>query len=98
MSIIYNTFDFSMSKNELNVYSLMRFIPKDQKSKIFTNIKLHCNDDSKDFVININNNQITNPDVFDRINKYLEENNSRSYFFEGLVSNGNGNYSLRWGS
>lgn len=101
MSIIYNTFDFAtcaMTKYTLSVSDFTSMLPPNQKCKIYTNIKYHCGDESKDFVINITNKKVTNPEVFDRINEYLEKNNSRSYHFEGFVSNGNGNYSFYWSS
>ena len=101
MSIIYNTFDFAtcaMTKYTLPVSAFTSMLPPNQKCKIYTNIKYHCGDESRDFVINIANKKVTNPEVFDRINEYLEKNNSRSYHFEGFVSNGNGNYSFYWGS
>lgn len=99
MSIIYNTFDFAtsaMTKNTLPVFSFVSMLPPNKKCNIYTNIKNHCGDYSKEFVVNVNNRQVTNPDVFDRINEYLKGNNSRSYHFEGFVSNGNGNYSFYW--
>ena len=101
MSIIYNTFDFAtsaMTKYTLPVSDFTSMLPPNQKCKIYTNIKYHCGDESRDFVINIANKKVTNPEVFDRINEYLEKNKSRSYHFEGFVSNGNGNYSFYWSS
>jgi hypothetical protein len=101
MSIVYNYFDFSscgMSKAHINMNDLLRYLPKDQKCKIVTNIKYHCGDSSNEFIINVINGKITNEGIIDKINNYLEKNNSRSYFFEGLVAQKNGFYSLYWGS
>lgn len=100
MSIIYNYFDFGtskMEKNTLNLKNLTMYLPKDQDCRIITNIKLHC-DEEDEFVIFLKNGEIVNPGIFDKINKYIEKNNSRSYFFEGLISSGNGKYYLNWGS
>jgi hypothetical protein len=99
-SIVYNYFDFGtnkMEKNTLNLETLIMYIPKDQGTRIITNIKLHCNEEDE-FVIFLKNGKIINPEIFDKINKYIEKNNSRSYFFEGLISSGNGKYYLAWGS
>lgn len=87
-----------MEKYSLPIVNYTKLFPHNQKCKIYTNIKLHCGDYSNDFVINVNNRKITNPEVFDRINNYIEKNNSRSFYFEGIVSEGNGNYSLYWSS
>jgi len=101
MSIVYNYFDFStfgMSKASLDLDQFITYLPKNQKCKIYTNIKRHCGDEGREFVINVDRGEITNPYAIEKINEYLEKNNSRSYFFEGLVSQANGFYYLRWGS
>jgi len=100
MSIIYNYFDFAtneMVKGELSMRSLLRFLPKDQYCKINTNIRSHCGD-NHEFIIYVSNGKIMNEGVINKINAYLEKNNSRSYFYEGLVAEKNGCYSLYWGS
>jgi hypothetical protein len=101
MSIVYNYFDFSsadMVKAILVLDKFVAYLPKNQKCKIYTNIKRHCGDNSREFIINVDGGEITNPNTIEKINEYLEKNNSRSYFFEGLVSQANGSYYLRWGS
>lgn len=101
MSIVYNTFDAStigMIKEELKLKDILRYLPKDKKCRIITNVKLHCGDNGNEFIINVDNGKITNPMVLEKINKYMEENNSRSYFYEGLVAGKNGDYYFYWGS
>jgi len=101
MSIVYNFFSFAtnaMEQSILNMNEMIKMLPKDQSCKIFTNVKQHCWDESKDFVINVKNGQITNFDVIEKINQYMKANNTRSYFFEGIVSRGNNNYFFYWGS
>jgi hypothetical protein len=98
MSIIYNCYDFAssgMAEYRLNFNDILKYLPK--KCKVNTNIKAHCND-VNEFVINVMNGKVTNPLVFEKINKYLADNNTRSYFYEGLVSAGNGYYAFYWGS
>ena len=100
MSIIYNYFDFAtngMVKGELSIRSLLRFLPKDQHCKINTNIRSHCGD-NHEFIIYASNGKIMNEGVINKINAYVEKNNSRSYFYEGLVAHKDGCYSLYWGS
>jgi len=99
MSIIYNCYDVAssgMTEYRLNFNNILRYLPK-TKCKVNTNIKAHCGDDNE-FVINVENGKVTNPLIFEKINKYIQNNNTRSYFYEGLVSAGNGNYALYWGS
>jgi hypothetical protein len=101
MSIVYNFFSFAsnaMEQNVLNVNEITKIIPKDRSCKIFTNIKRHCWDESKDFVIKVKDGKITNLEIIEKINEYIKSNNTRSYFFEGIVSCGNDNYSFYWGS
>ena len=64
---------------------------------INTNIKTH-NFDNNEFLIIVKGGKIKNLQVIAKINKYLKNNSARSYFYEGLVSSGNGNYYLNWGS
>lgn len=101
MSIVYNYFDFAsagMVNSSLDLDHFVTYLPSNQKCKIYTNIKRHCGDNDREFIINVDDGKITNPYSIEKINDYLEKNNSRSYFFEGLVSRGNGSYYLRWGS
>lgn len=102
MSIVYNFFDFascSMEQNTIYVKDLIMYLPKDKVLHINTNIKYHCDINCyDDFVIKVKNGKIINKNIFNDINKYLKDNNCRSYFFEGLVSLGNNNYSLYWSS
>ncbi len=101
MSIIYNTFDASsvgMYNDELNLKDILRYLPKDRKCRIITNVKRHCGEYNNEFIVNVVNGKITNPMVLEKISKYMEENNSRSYFYEGLVAGKNGDYYFYWGS
>lgn len=102
MSIVYNFYNIashSMEQETIDVNDLVRYMPKGQRVFINTNIKYHCDIDSyDDFIIEVNNGKVINTSIIDDINKYLRDNNSRSYFFEGLVSRGNGKYYLQWSS
>lgn len=100
MSIIYNFFDYQsnrMSTNTLDVENIVHFLPKD-RCTIITNIKAHNFENCNEFVIIIENGKIVNKNIISDINKYLENNNSRSYIFKGLVSSGNNKYSFYWSS
>jgi hypothetical protein len=88
-----------MEQSNINVNDLIEYLPKDNTIYINTNIKYHCDIEScNDFIIEVKNGEISNPEIFEQINKYLKDNNSRSYFFEGIVSLGNNKYELYWGS
>ena len=95
--INYNCFNGEfMQKDSLDLKSILKYLP-DGKQTIFTNIRTHCWDNDE-FIIEINNREIVNPQIIDEINKYLVQNNSRSFFYEGLISRGKNTYELRWGS
>lgn len=99
MSIIYNCYDVSvygMNKYTLDFNDILKHLPK-TKCQVNTGIKTHCGD-KNEFVINVENGKVTNPLIFEKINEYLESNNTRSYFYEGIVSLNNGFYALYWGS
>lgn len=101
MSIIYNTFDASsvgMYNYELNLADVLMYLPKNKKCRIITNIKRHCGEYGNEFMINVDNGNITNPMIFEKINKYMIQNNSRSYLYQGLVAGKNGDYYLYWSS
>ena len=51
---------------------------------------------NKNELIEVINNKIINPLVIDEINKYIVQNNSRSFFYNGLVSRGHNIYELIW--
>lgn len=96
-SINYNFFNGkSMEKNSIDLNSILLYLPEGKKT-IVTNIKTHCFE-SDEFIIEVIDRHIVNPSIIDEINKYLFHNNSRSFFFEGLISRGNNIYQLIWGS
>jgi hypothetical protein len=102
MSINYNCFDFEtadMKTITLDFFNLIQCLPVDRKCRVNTNIKTHCFDENdKEFIINVNKGKISNNEIFTEINEYLRKNNARSFFFEAIVSRGNGNYELMWSS
>lgn len=85
-----------MQEFSLELESLLKYLPDGRKT-IITNIRKHCWEDGE-FIIEVVNKEIVNPSIIDEINKYLVQNNSRSFFYEGLVSRGNNKYELIWGS
>lgn len=97
-TIIYNCYssDAGMSKYTLNLEDIICYLPKTY-CRLVTNIKLHCWE-KDEFVINIKDGKIVNKDIVSKINDYIEKNNTRSFFYEGLMSLGNGKYGLLWGS
>jgi len=101
MSIQYFCYDIEtsgMKSISLDFKTLMQCLPTDRNCSVQTNIKRHCWDDTKDFTIQVNKGRITNNEIFTEINNYLKKNNARSFYFEGIVSRGNGKYELMWGS
>lgn len=99
--IAYNCFNgIEMSKYNLDLNTIIPFLPRNKTCHINTNIKRHCDyyTKEKEFVIDVKNGKITNTQVLREIEKYLQKNNARSFFYEGLVSNGNNKYSLMWSS
>jgi len=96
-TIHFNCFNGElMQKNSLDLKSILKYLPEGRQN-IFTNIRTHCWDDDE-FIIEVVNRKIINPEIIEEINKYLVQNNSRSFFYEGLVSRGYNSYELRWGS
>lgn len=96
-SINYNFFNGdSMQNDSLDLNSILFYLPEGKKT-IFTNIKTHCWENDE-FIIEVVDRQIVNPTIIEEINKYLLQNNSRSFFFEGFISSGNNTYKLIWGS
>lgn len=96
-SINYNFFNGElMEKDSLDLNSILFYLPEGKKT-IFTNIKTHCWENDE-FIIEVVDRQIVNPKIVEEINKYLLQNNSRSFFFEGFISSGNNTYKLIWGS
>jgi hypothetical protein len=85
----------SMEESYLDMSNIISHLPRN--SVINTNIKTH-NFDNNEFLIIVKGGKIKNLQVIAKINKYLKNNSARSYFYEGLVSSGNGNYYLNWGS
>ncbi len=85
-----------MEKKVLDLQGILNHLPYSYV-RLITNIKSHCGEEGE-FIIEISNRKILNKWVVHSINKYLEQNNMRSYFYEGLVSLGNGKYSLNWSS
>jgi len=83
-----------MQKYSMDLKSIFKYLPEGRQS-IITNIKNHCYDDDE-FIIEVINNKIINPLVIDEINKYIVQNNSRSFFYNGLVSRGHNIYELIW--
>jgi len=86
-----------MQEFSLELESILMYLP-DGKQTIFTNIKTHCWDNNDEFIIEVVDKKIVNPSIIEEINKYLVQNNSRSFFYEGLVSRGYNKYELVWGS
>lgn len=86
-----------MEKQVLDLKSILICLPTTFVT-LHTNIKTHCWDSRRDFVIKIVNKKIVNKDIIKAINKYLEKNSARSFHYEGLVSLGQGKYALYWGS
>jgi len=96
-SINYNFFNGElMEKDSLDLNSILFYLPEGKKT-IFTNIKTHCWENDE-FIIEVVDRKIVNPTIVEEINKYLLQNNSRSFFFEGFISSGNNTYQLIWGS
>jgi len=101
MSINYYCYDIEtngMKVFSLDFNNLISCLPSDRKCRIKTNIKTHCWDDSNEFIISVNKGKINDCSILKEINEYLQKNNARSFFFEGLISRGNNNYELIWGS
>ena len=86
-----------MQEFSLELESILKYLP-DGKKTIITNIRKHCFEDDYEFIIEVVDKEIVNPSIIEEINKYLVQNNSRSFFYEGLVSRGNNKYELVWGS
>ena len=86
-----------MEKKVLDLKNILTSLPTNFVT-LDTNIKTHCWDSRRDFVIKILNRKILNKDIIKAINKYLEKNSARSFHYEGLVSLGQGKYALYWGS
>ena len=101
MSIHYNCYDIEtsgMKTFKLDFKSLINCLPTDRNCIVNTNVKSHCFDDGKEFIINVIKGKLTNKEIFTEINEYLKKNNARSFFFEGLASRGNNKYELMWSS
>jgi hypothetical protein len=95
--IHYNCFNGEfIQKDSLDLKSILKYLPVG-KQTIFTNIRTHCWDDDE-FIIEVVDRKIINTEIIEEINKYLVQNNSRSFFYEGLVSRGYNSYELRWSS
>lgn len=88
----------TMQQAKLNISDMIRYLPRDVTNHINTNIKAHCFDEGKEFVIEVVRGKIVNPQVIPAINEYIKQNDARSFFFEGLVAVKQGKYYLRWGS
>jgi hypothetical protein len=96
-NINYNFFNGELMQNDsLDLNSVLFYLPEGKKN-IFTNIKTHCLDNDE-FIIKVHDRQIVNPTIIEEINKYMFQNNSRSYIFEGFISSGNNTYQLIWSS
>lgn len=96
-TINYNCFNGEVMKNEsFDLKSILKFLPAGKKT-IYTNIRTHCWDDDE-FIIKVVGRKIINLEIINEINKYLVQNNSRSFFYEGLVSRGQNKYELMWSS
>jgi len=101
MSIQYFCYDVEtsgMKSFDLDFKTLMQCLPTDRNCSVHTNVKRHCWDDAKDFIIQVNKGKVSDKKIFEEINDYLRKNNARSFFFEGIVSRGNGKYELMWSS
>ena len=105
ISISHSFFNgVTMKEASLDMTNIILYLPrKSVKGRkevciINTNIKTHNFDNNNEFLIIVEGGKIKNLQVIAKINKYLKNNSARSYFYEGLVSSGNGRYYLNWGS
>ena len=88
-------FYYIVDKLLINIYD---YIESDFTGTIETYIKLHNGflEDFQDFIIQVDNGKITNPEIIKQCNQYIFNfAEGRSYVFEGMYKTNN-TYYIQW--